>query len=290
VHRDGGGTVEFSFEMTTSRRRLVLALSVIGVLALGYVNQIADAALQVDLEALFLAPIAAVAWVVSRRASLLFAFYVTLVATISCVAASRFPSSQTMLEFVIHGGTFMSAALVVNLLAAAMGRQTHRARSDPLTGTANATIFHEAVDRELARGRRYDHPVSLAFIDIDDFKRLNDEYGHLAGDEVLQSLASLMYEQVRATDIVGRLGGDEFSILFPETGIDEARAVLERLRVRIAEYARAKTWPISASIGGTTVDGTSPEIGANALIKRADSAMYRVKSSGKDRVLIEPYN
>ena len=279
--------MEFLFEITQAQRRVILAVCTVSVLALGYGNQAVEAALQVSSEVLFLAPTAVIAWMYPRRFSLLFALYAAVVATASHVATNRFSPAQTTAEFLIQAGAFLSAALIVNLLAAVMRTQTHRARVDALTETVNTGRFHEFVHRELARAKRYDHPVTVAFIDLDNFKRVNDSYGHLVGDEALRSLAALMSQHVRSTDIVGRLGGDEFGILMPETGEDAARVVLERLRTRIDEYAAEKRWPISASIGAATVAGACCDVTSEEVVKRADGAMYRVKSANKDGVLIE---
>lgn len=282
--------MEFPFEITQAQRRTVLVVSVVSVLALGYGNQVVEAALQVSSEVLFLTPIAVIAWIYPRRFSLLFASYAAVVATASHGVMSSFSPAKTTAEFVIQAGAFLLAAVIVNLLAAVMRTQTHRARVDALTETVNTARFHEFVHRELARVKRYDHPVTVAFIDLDNFKMVNDSYGHLVGDEALRSLAALMSQHVRGTDIVGRLGGDEFGILMPETGGDAARVVLDRLRIRIDEYAAENRWPISASIGAATVAGACCDATSEEVIRRADGAMYRVKSANKDGVLIETFD
>jgi len=279
----------FLFELTVRQRRAVLLASVLVVLLIGYVNHLAEEALNVEVEALYLAPIAAVAWACSRRCAVAFASFVAVVATASCVINQGFPPLQTTVELVVHAGTFVSAALIVNLLASVMNRQVHCAHFDGLTEAVNAAYFREFVQRELARASRHGHSVAVAFLDLDDFKRLNDEMGHSVGDRALQFSVALMKEQVRVTDVVGRLGGDEFGILMPETDEAEAGAVLERLRVAIKERASEKGWPISASIGAVTVSGGSGDATPETIIKRADAVMYRVKSTSKDRVLIEHF-
>ncbi len=282
--------MRFLLEMTTTQRRVILAVSLVAVFAIGYANQIAETLLQVEVEVLFLAPISAVAWAYPRRFSLLFASYAAVVATFSCVIMDGFPLVPMIFEFTLHTGTFLSAALVVNLLAQAMGRQTHRAYFDALTESVNAERFREFVDREMSRSKRHERPLSLAFIDIDNFKRINDEHGHSAGDRALHSLAALMRHQVRGFDTVGRLGGDEFGILMPETDEAEAYAVLERLKTRVAEQAAEEGWPVSASIGAVTVQPAACcDVTAAMIIERADAAMYRVKAKGKNGVEIEMF-
>jgi len=277
-------------DLTKNQRRAILALALLAVAALAYANQIAETDLNVELEALFLAPIAIVAWAYPRRFSLLFALAVTVLAALSDAGIRRYPAPQLAFEFAVHAAVFLSAAFVVNLLADLLSQQTHRARFDALTDSANAERFREFAALELDRSKRYNRPVTVAFVDLDNFKMVNDRYGHLAGDEALRSMAGLMREHLRGTDVVGRLGGDEFGILMPETGEDEARAVLERVRARIAERAAAMGWPITASIGAAATCGAGRDVRSEDVLARADNAMYRVKSSSKDDVCIEVFD
>jgi diguanylate cyclase (GGDEF)-like protein len=276
-------------EMLTAHRRAILVLSFLGVLVIGYANYFSRATTEIDLWALLLAPTAAVAWVYPRRLSMVFAAYAAAAVVFSSDIADGFLLVPTGGEFVVNLGTFLSAALIVNLLAAAMDRQTHLARFDALTETINATSFEESVARELARGKRYHHPTTVAFIDIDDFKTVNDEHGHRVGDEALRCVATATRQQVRDTDTVGRLGGDEFGILMPETSEEAARVVLNRIRTRVHEIAAERIWPIGVSIGATTVAGTCTDASPDQVIRRADGAMYRVKSANKDDVLVEAF-
>ncbi|HEX9093639.1 MAG TPA: GGDEF domain-containing protein [Coriobacteriia bacterium] len=277
-------------ELIAVHRRATLALSIIGVLVIGYANYLSRATLEIDLWALLLAPTSAVAWAYPRRSSLVFASYAAVVATLSCDIADGLVLVTTAGEFVVNMGTFLFGALLVNLLATAVRRQTHLASFDALTDTANATRFRESVDLELARGKRYDHPTTVAFVDLDDFKTLNDAQGHLAGDQALQCLAAAMCQQVRVTDSVGRLGGDEFGVLLPQTGEVGARVVLDRVLARVRELAKERLWPISVSIGATTVAGGRRDVTCDEVIGRADKAMYRVKARNKDAVLVERFD
>jgi|SRR5450830_534069 diguanylate cyclase (GGDEF)-like protein len=281
--------MRFLFELMAAHRRATLVLSFLGVLVIGYANYVSRAAFAIDLWALALAPTAAVAWVYPMRFSLVFASYAAAAATLSSDIADSLLLVPTTGEFVVNMGTFLFAAMAVNLLTAAMGRETHLAHFDALTETINTTSFHELVDRELARGERYDHPTTVAFVDLDNFKKINDEHGHQAGDEALQCLATAMCQQVRNTDTVGRLGGDEFGIILPEASEEAARVVLNRIWTRVHELAAENTWPISVSIGATTVAGARCDATSDEVVKRADGAMYRVKSANKDDVLIEAF-
>jgi two-component system cell cycle response regulator len=156
---------------------------------------------------------------------------------------------------------------------------------DGLTGVFNKRYFLEALGRELARAQRYNRPLSILMFDIDHFKRVNDSYGHLAGDYVLQSLARVISTRARREEIFARYGGEEFVILLPETQKDGAMELAEQLRKRVASHTfvfEAEEIPVTVSIGVAMVqDESIPE---NELIRRADEKLYLAKSEGRNCV------
>lgn len=277
------------FDTRPAMRRFFLAVAIVAVFGIGFLNNWAEQ-LGAEVEALYFIPIAVVAWLYSRRIVMAFTAFTVVAAVISCVASTGFPPAQIAFESFMHAGSFSAAAFIVGLLGTAMRSESRRAHYDSLTEAANASRFHECAQGELAQGERHGQPVTVAFIDIDDFKSLNDGHGHLAGDEALRSLAELMRGELRGSDMVGRLGGDEFGILLPDTSAETARSVLERIRLSIDTFASSKGWPISASIGATCVSEAAFGVPADTIIKQADSLMYRVKSEGKNGVLVEEYD
>jgi len=160
---------------------------------------------------------------------------------------------------------------------------------DEMTGLANYRACHETLERETERAKRYNRPLTIMMIDIDDFKCCNDTYGHLAGDTAMVQIADLIKKQTRASDVATRYGGEEFMIILPETGIDEASAVAERIRESIAEHQ-------FVSEEGTPMASLSVTIGLSALpdhastkkdlIRTADIALYKGKTMGKNRVVV----
>ncbi|MBN2346351.1 MAG: diguanylate cyclase [Candidatus Aminicenantes bacterium] len=158
------------------------------------------------------------------------------------------------------------------------------ARTDGLTGLFNRQHFLERLEAEAERAGRYRRPLSLMLIDLDRFKGVNDEYGHLAGDEVLVSAASRIRGVLRKSDFAGRYGGEEFCVALPETGVEGAAELAERLRKAMA--SRAHSLPgggslrVSCSIGVATAGAA----GVADLLARADAALYAAKSAGRDRV------
>jgi len=156
------------------------------------------------------------------------------------------------------------------------------AATDPLTGLANRRRLEGMTEGSLSPASRL-LPYSIVSLDIDHFKSYNDRYGHGAGDEVLRIVAGLLRSGTRCDDLVVRTGGEEFVIVMPRTGPDEALAIAERLRRSIAEFP----WPVravTASLGVTTVDGTTSVVGHGAALEAADRALYRSKRAGRNRV------
>ncbi len=164
-----------------------------------------------------------------------------------------------------------------------LARQAHE---DSLTGLANRRRFLELAETELRRTRRYGSLLSFLVLDVDRFKEINDRYGHAVGDRLLQALADIFRNTLRAVDIVGRLGGDEFAIILPETDGDEALEAADRLRLAVACLEMPVPDGIAlrctVSIGTTTLGPASD--GIDALFREADEALYRAKRDGRNRV------
>lgn len=154
-------------------------------------------------------------------------------------------------------------------------------RNDHLTGLLNSRSFLETLDYEISRFKRSPDPFALAYIDLDSFKEVNDTYGHQRGDELLKLTANIMRSTLRNTDLASRMGGDEFAIFFPNTGIEHIRVVEDKLRREFTTVMKENHWPTSFSMG--IVAFNSPPSDADVAIKQADKAMYRAKNSGKNR-------
>ena len=161
------------------------------------------------------------------------------------------------------------------------------AATDPLTGALNRRSFNERGTAELERAKRYDRATSILMLDIDRFKNINDTYGHGGGDAVLKVLVTCLQERLRPSDILGRLGGEEFAIILAETDITAAAAVAERLRLDIAALRVAvdeKSLSFSASIGVAQFAVHATNI--KPALDDADRALYRAKSTGRNRVVV----
>jgi diguanylate cyclase (GGDEF)-like protein/PAS domain S-box-containing protein len=161
------------------------------------------------------------------------------------------------------------------------------AKTDVLTGLANRREFHERGQREIARSLRFNSPLSLMLLDIDRFKRINDRHGHAAGDLVLKQFSRVCGAVLRETDLPARIGGEEFGVLMPETTLEQAAEVAERLRLALAMEAVAQPGmaPLSftVSIGVGQLAGGDPTL--DALLKRVDEALYKAKNAGRNQVV-----
>ena len=162
------------------------------------------------------------------------------------------------------------------------------ATTDPLTGVFNRRTFIELADQELARSRRAGTPLSLMMLDLDHFKRVNDTFGHLTGDEVLVAFTRLIKDCVRRGDLLVRYGGEEFCVLLPGTTLAAAAALAERIRAACASQSlTAHSFKVSVSIGLTAYAGDSNTT-LGDLLARADEALYLAKDEGRDRVIALP--
>lgn len=165
------------------------------------------------------------------------------------------------------------------------------ARIDGLTQTYNRRYFYEEAEKQLVLAHRYQRAVAILMLDLDRFKQVNDTYGHRAGDEVLQHFAQICRETIRETDIIGRTGGEEFAILLPETELDSAYLLAERIRSGVESSAlkfKKSILPYSVSIGVAVKDTEKMRI--EELLSRADEALYEAKEAGRNRVRIHDTN
>jgi diguanylate cyclase (GGDEF)-like protein len=181
---------------------------------------------------------------------------------------------------------FDPQVLVARIKAVLHRRETYArvARLDPLTGLLNRQSLERAVDRELARIKRYPAVASIVFLDIDGFKQVNDQFGHAAGDRALVNLAAALTKDVRSVDIIGRFGGEEFILFFPETSKDAAIGIVDRMHHRFQELSKSDGCGMLTFSAGIA---EAPEDGADfkTLCARADQAMYAAKRQGKALIL-----
>jgi diguanylate cyclase (GGDEF)-like protein len=182
----------------------------------------------------------------------------------------------------IRFGFFVISTYLLSELRRSLEREKEMARTDQLTGAVNARYFFELAQMEIERLVRYKRPFTIAYLDLDNFKSVNDRLGHAEGDKVLIGIVDTIQDNLRRTDIVARFGGDEFVILLPETDDQAAHAVVSRMHRSLMEKMKEHLWTVTFSIGVVTCLDTHRSV--DDLMKSADNLMYQVKNNGKNAV------
>jgi diguanylate cyclase (GGDEF)-like protein len=177
---------------------------------------------------------------------------------------------------------FAVVALLIAILRKNVDHERALARVDNLTGAANTRAFLEMLNSEVERSRRYSRTFTVAYFDLDNFKSVNDSFGHAKGDELLQLVVSIVRSHVRLSDVIARLGGDEFALLLPETDQTAARSAITKIQSHILQAMQAGKWPVTVSIGALTHSGGVEDV--EELIRKADNLMYAAKLKGKNSV------
>ncbi len=168
--------------------------------------------------------------------------------------------------------------------------QRIRAISDPLTTLPNRAAYNDRVEQEFARWRRYHKPLTLVVCDLDLFKRINDNYGHLAGDKVLRLIAKLVAGRLRDTDFVARYGGEEFVILMPETGVQQAQQAVEAIRQAVADSPfNFNGEPVQITMSFGITECRADDDSHETVFQRADDALYDAKQKGRNRSIVAPH-
>jgi diguanylate cyclase (GGDEF)-like protein len=236
---------------------------------------------QLSLTLFYLMPIGVAAWYLGWRAGLAMALFGTATWFLSDLANGMAWSSEGVRYWntAVRGGVFLVLAYVIAMLRHILDQERDLARTDSLTGVSNWRHFSELAEREMSRARRYRKPISLAYIDVDDFKKINDTDGHMAGDELLRLIAKALGGAMRLTDVVARVGGDEFVILLPDQDQAGARTAIDKVQSALDALADSHDNRIGFSIGVVTAAEAPQHV--ETLVKAADSLMYGVKAGGK---------
>ncbi len=232
----------------------------------------------------YLLPLFLTAWYVGRNAGMAISILSGAAWYSADVLGAQFPSHPAVpyWNVVTKLGFFLVVNCTISSLRVSLDRERGTARTDYLTRVANSRYFAEVAEQELKRAGRYQHPFTMAYMDIDNFKEVNDGWGHSSGDALLVLVADILVRSVRSTDTVARLGGDEFALLMPETGYEASSAAIRKVRESLQEAVDRKGWPVTFSIGVVTFL-TPPET-ADQMIREADRVMYTVKHGGKNGI------
>lgn len=234
----------------------------------------------------YLIPVSLAAWFVNKQSGLLFCLLATAVRFVSDGwYRDKFFSNSAL----NYWNEFIELIflLIMSLLFSALKKNLENekilARRDPLTDTLNRRSFFDLAEHEISRSQRYDMPLTLAYIDLDNFKGVNDQLGHQTGDELLKVVVATIRSNIRSSDILARFGGDEFVVLLPDTPGGSALNFLNKIHEQLDRMMAENKWQVGFSIGAVTYTHAVPPV--DEVIRYADELMYSVKHSGKNRLL-----
>jgi diguanylate cyclase (GGDEF)-like protein len=266
--------------LRNASRLMIISISVLLVGAVAVVDHATG--FELSFSIFYLIPVSVVAWYGGRYTGQAISV-LSAIAWLGVDITAGHAYGSSLIPFwnaAVRLGFFVVVAHLLASVRAHLRREESLARVDSLTGTMTGSAFRQSAAEVIGLAARNSRPFVLVYVDLDDFKKVNDTGGHAEGDRALKAVASALLQSVRRTDIVGRLGGDEFAVLLPETDEAGAREVIGKIRASLSSAANNGGWPIGASIGAALF--LTPPQDPNEAISRADELMYRAKKSGKN--------
>ncbi len=279
-----GSVIEYLSKLPKS---LLISAGSVMVLLVGILSHIAGP--QLSLTIFYVIPIALVTWFSDRRLGFIFTILSALAWLMADLTSGATYSSSDIPYWngVSRLSSLFILSFILSTLKSTLTKEKEFSRIDFLTGVRNRRYFIELVNMEINRARRYEHPFTVVCIDLDNFKTVNDCFGHSTGDILLRLVARTIQQNIRVTDTVARLGGDEFAILLPEAGRNVAEAILEKVRKINLDIMRRHGWPVTLSIGVVTF--TSPPSTLDETLRISDQLMYSAKNNGKNSIQYEVF-
>ena len=275
-------TVRMNVNEFLSKRRKssLIAVGISALVLVGTANYFAVGRL-LEASVFFLIPISFFTWYVSQRTGFA-AAVASAVIILGTNIASPMHASHPIVGYwnaLIWLGFFLLMTLTVMRLKVLYLDEKQLSRLDSLTHIANRLAFYETATAEKNRAQRFGQPISLAYIDLDGFKEINDALGHDVGDKLLLWVARTMQRNIRQTDSAARMGGDEFALILPNTTKDAASRVLNKVLRKLNRRMQQNRWPVTFSIGAVTF--LTPRESVQEMIKRADDAMYSARREAR---------
>jgi len=259
----------------------ILVISVALVMILGVIDNLTG--YEISFSIFYLLPVVLVSWFDKRSHAVIISILSAVMwlwADIYSGHIYSHPAIHVWNSIIILGFFLMAAFSLLEIKKLLENDHTF-ARTDFLTGVANSRAFYYSAQIEIDRSVRFSRPFTVAYIDIDNFKQVNDTLGHLQGDNLLQSVAKTIKDNIRSIDIVARLGGDEFAILFSETNEENAKTAINKVQRELLSIVKNNDWPVTFSIGAVTC---YESCNLDELIKEVDKLMYTVKERGKNGI------
>lgn len=268
------------YNFLEARSKLFHATLSVAVLAL--VSWLDFVTRDIDFILFYLAPVFLTNWYLGKGAGRAGSI-LSSVASFSVHLPGKYTALKIVWDFTADLLLFLLLGFMFRMLRQKYDEANHLALRDALTQALNRRSLTEMAEYQLVTAKRYHRPFSLAFIDIDNFKAVNDLLGHNEGDRLLCRVADIMRSILRNTDLVARWGGDEFVVTLPETGAQEAMDAVNRLREALQEAMDTEGWPATFSIGLVTCEG--PVCSWEEILTKADTLMYQVKAKEKNGIM-----
>lgn len=278
--------MNFLENIEKQNKSFIIAIGYIIIGVLGIIDTLTGK--ELDFSLFYVIPILIVTWHTGLGLGIVFSLISALVWLLSDVLSGN----VTLLSIYAWNtltrlGFFLTIAFLLSRLLTVLEHEREIAHKDYLTGALNSLFFYNVLQMEINRSLRYKNLFTIAYIDLDNIKTVNDEFGHATGDEVLCFVVNQIKNSLRKVDVVARLGGDEFALLMPETNQKSAQVVLSKLQHNILAGMQKNNWPVTLSIGVLTCIDTPPT--ANEAIKKVDDLMYSVKKSSKNNIKYATY-
>ena len=264
-----------------------MAIAAGAILILGIIDYFTG--IELSISFFYLIPITMVAWTAGRNPGLVFSVAGAATWLISNSLSGEEHSNifigvwNTLIRF----GFFATVAILLAELRHALEEERILANTDPLTGALNRRSFNEILEKKMIVAEVNRRPYTMVYIDLDNFKTVNDTLGHQGGDLVLKSVVDTIQKYIRNTDYLARLGGDEFAILLTDIDHENAKLIIERLQPSLLEEMKSKGWEVTFSIGVLTVMNMPESV--DKLIRLTDNLMYEVKNSGRNAIRYAKY-
>ena len=281
-------TVDKLLEILDQQSKWVLwAVILVTTAGLGFLDYITG--FEISFSFFYLLPVSLASWTLNRAVG----FSISIFCAITWLFVNQFAGKYYSNSFIAYwnsltrAGFFCVVAFLMSGMRKIIEHERLLARTDFLTDIFNRRAFYFLVDKEISRFDRYPREFSIIFIDLDNFKAINDQLGHNIGDSLLQSVARVLTGTARTVDTVARLGGDEFAVLLPETDTEAVHAFTQRLQSCLLAEMRNHHWPVTFSIGALTCQAAPSS--SQELIRQADQLMYSVKATCKDAVAYATY-
>jgi diguanylate cyclase (GGDEF)-like protein len=264
----------------------ISGLMLVGVI--GYIDL--KTGFELGISVFYILPIAYVTWHTTQSLGVLTSFISAAVWIVADIGTGHEYSNDLypVWNTIIRVMFFLLITVLLSALKKAMQKEVELGRTDALTGAVNSRYFRVLLAMEMDRFDRYKHPFTIAFIDLDNFKEVNDTRGHAAGDKLLREVVDIAKDKLRKSDVVARLGGDEFALLMPETDADAAKNAVSSVQKSLMFAMFNDDIPVTFSIGVLTCYALPAKL--DEVINRADQLMYKVKQRGKNGIEYQTYS